>query len=310
MNILKPLLTFGLLLGLSACGQKNSKIADAEEEQITDIPAPVVWVAQDDDSELYLIGTVPYLQKSAEWETLAIRGATDEASQFFFEYDPSDNAVMASMMLTQELGFYTDGSRLTDRLDAEAQGLLKTVSETSQIPLGRLENLKPWLAAMLLGSSAAEQAELNVDNDMVKSMVNRAEINKKTVTFLETPESRVRDMAELPEDLQIRFLTRTATRYPGLGDKMLATAEAWQVGSLMTLKNDGVNLQSQLPSREYKAFVQARNEEWIDALDNFMQGEGVGVVVVGMPHLLMDEVNLQLMLIDRKYNVKRYYGVE
>lgn len=310
MKKMKSLLTLGLLLGLAACGQTKTETVEAEEEKITDIPAPVVWVAQDDDSELYLIGTVPYLQKSAEWETLAIRGATDDASQFFFEYDPSDNAVMASMMLTQELGFYTDGSRLSDRLDADANALLQTVSETSQIPFGRLQNLKPWLAAMLLGSSAAEQAELNVDNDMVKSMVNRAEINNKTVTFLETPESRVRDMAELPEDLQIRFLTRTATRYPGLGDKMVETADAWQVGSLMALKNDGVNLQSQLPSREYKAFIESRNKEWIDTLDNFMQGEGVGVVVVGMPHLLMEEVNLQLMLIDRKYNVKRYYGVE
>lgn len=312
MKHLISLLTLGLILGLSSCkkAEEVEEKTEAEVEAKDAVLGPVVWVAQDDDSKLFLIGTVPYLKDNAEWETLAITGAADEASTYFFEYDPSDNAAMAASMLTQELGFYLDGTTLADRLSEEDKVALANISEASKIPYGSIINFQPWLGAMVLGGSAAQNEELNGDDLFIKDMLRKARIERKTVSYLTTPESRVRALAALPEDIQIRFFNRTVFRYNALGEKMVATAEAWQNGQISELKSDSVNLHSQLPEREYEDYIKARNEEWIDQLDNFMQGTGDGVLFVSMPYLLTDEVNLQLMLIDRKYNVKRYYGVE
>ncbi len=315
MRKLRSILTAGLALtlslGLTACGNNaTEQPEDAEVEAKDKVLGPAVWVAQDDDSNLFLIGTVPYMQDNAEWETLAISSATNEANTFFFEYDPSDNAAMASTMLTQDLGFYSDGTTLADLLQPEDADKLRLVSEKTGIPFGRWINFKPWLAAMVLGADAAEQAGLNGDDLFIKDMTRQARIDRKTISYLTTPEARVRALADIPEDIQLRFLNRTVNRYDGLGAKMVATADNWQDGQLAPLLSDSVTLHTQMPSREYKEFLRARNKEWLEILDNFMQGQGDGVVFVSMPYLLSEEVNLQLMLIDRKYNVKRYYGAE
>ena len=46
---------------------------------------PPMWVIEDEDSTLYLFGTVHLLDPNTEWRTERVMGALDEATEVWFE---------------------------------------------------------------------------------------------------------------------------------------------------------------------------------------------------------------------------------
>jgi len=297
------------VLALSACQQQPAATNQEVENPAAAIKSPAVWVVSDADSRLYLIGTVPLVKQDAVWQTLAVRGAIDDSKAFLIETDPSNSSAVAAMEVTRELGFYTDGSRLTDLLDAVDTEKLARVSARANIPLGTLENIKPWLASSLLAIAAGENAGLSTENPIIENAIDTAKIKQSPVMFLSTADSQVRDLGELPADVQLSFLKRTLDDYDGLGTGMIKTAEEWQVGGLLHLKTESTNVLSQLPSSEYRTLIKKRNDAWIGTIDEFLKGSDNGVLIVGMAHLI-DSGNLQVMLIERGYTVRQYYGID
>ncbi len=296
----------GVSLLLTAC-QPPQQVEEAETGNTVQ-DSPAVWVAKDNDSKLFLLGSLPMVKSDARWDTPAISLAANQAKTVFIEVDTSDAAAMRSMMLTQELGFYQDGTKLSELLDDNGQKLLNLSLQRSEMAPGALDNFKPWFAAILLGVAAGEGAEL-VDDPMTAELVKDAELDGAKIEFLISPEQQVRGLADLTDQAQLKYLDRTLSDFSALGDRMVETAEAWQKGDVGKLKTDRVNVRTQMPSSAYQKLVKDRNGIYIGKLVNFMEGTGTGLAIVEMSHLV-DQGNLQAMLRDRGYKVERYYGVD
>jgi len=296
-------------IGMAACGP-SGPVEDAAEDGVeNEIPSPAVWVASDDDSKLYMIGTVPMLEQTTVWETLAIRGAMADAQTFIFERDPSEAGERDEMLLSGELGYYTDGTNLADRLSEADLAQLDAISEKIDLPAGSLNNFKPWLVSEMLVIAAGEKAKLTSENKMAQSFINSAKIQGNPIIILDAPDAFLRDLADLPEETQIQYLKRTMDDFDGLGERLEKNAQEWAVGGLHHLKTKAANLHSQLPSSVYRNMIKSRNERWVGKLDDFLKGSENGVMVVSMPNLI-DSGNLQVMLIEKGYTVLPYYGVE
>ena len=303
-KILSALL-IGTSIVLSGC--LNDTSFDPEKGKIKPDPTPAIWVASDSNSRLYLIGDMPLVGKNFPWETGPIRLAASQSDTLILESDPSEKASLRGVMLTRELGFYSDGTLLIDSLDDRGMKNLDLATTRLGMPAGSLNNLKPWLAAATLAVGAGETEGLTSQNPLVAKLTDEATIKGHNMIFLAEPEDRVRDLAELTPEVHLKYLDRTLSDFSGLGNAMVVAAENWQKGDVGALKTRNVNLYTQMPTSAYQALIRNRNEQYIGKLVGFLEGSGNGIAIVGMPHLI-DQGNLQVMLRDRGYKVERYNG--
>lgn len=303
-------LVMSAALALTGCLNEDASF-DPEKGKEKAAPSPAIWVASDSDSRLYLVGMVPFTTEQVEWETGPIRLAASQAKTLILEDDTTRKSRLEEDRLTQELGFYQDGTKLTDNLDDRGMKNLNLATKRLGMGDGLLNNLRPWLAAGTLTHGASDTSGLikASENTLVAKLSGEADVKGHNMIFLNSPEETVRDIADLPADVHLKYLDRTLSDFSGLGDALVKSAEAWQKGDIGALKTRSVNLYTQMPSSAYQTLIRTRNERYIEKLDGFMKGEGNGIAIIGMPHLI-DQGNLQVMLRDRGYKVEQYNGTQ
>ncbi|NNE57817.1 MAG: TraB/GumN family protein [Hellea sp.] len=302
MKKLQKILMVATAFMLAACAAED---AENSEEKLLQNDSPVVWIAEDDDSRLYMIGTVPLVPESSAWQTAEVMSALESAETFFFESDTRDSARAEALRLTAELGLYDGGDKLSSYLDDLQIKLLINAAADADVPRGTLENMKPWFAGEILSVAAAESAGLKVDIAPDTVIQEWAKLRVRKTEYLDDVDVRIRDMADLPQETQIEFLSNVMTNYGALGDSMKATALQWEKGKLSDLMRGQTNIYSQLPEADYEALLAKRNARWSKELTAFMEGSGSAIVVVGMPHLLGSD-SLQYMLRENGYPVRRH----
>jgi uncharacterized protein YbaP (TraB family) len=294
---------------LAACGEApvlsgaQSKVDDARARN----DAPAIWRAVDEDSTLYLFGTVHLLPRGVIWNKADQREAFGRAGTVFFEADNSGLEAVRAEKLTSELGLRRDGRRLTDDLDNYQAKLLEAVANNGDIPLASLDAMQPWLATEYLTLSAALSAGLSADMSPDEALKSRARGAGKAIIYLETPTDQIRSVADLSLDTQLAILTDTMEQFDAMPAMLDRVARHWAVGDVPTLEQALVEPLADAPPDYVEAVLGARNEAWAEQLDRFMQGSGVGFAAVGVSHLIGED-NLVQDLKDRGYVVTRYFA--
>ena len=116
---LSRLMVAGLLL-LSGCTQEQQAAARPPAAK-TAYVTPALWQVKDEDTTIYLFGTVHVLKPGTEWFRGGIRQAFDASDELVLEIvEPEDPQAMAATMAHTALAH--DGVKLSDRLNADMRG--------------------------------------------------------------------------------------------------------------------------------------------------------------------------------------------
>ncbi len=293
-------------LFLSSCGQNDDvrqRVADAKARN----DGPPIWVVEDYDSKLYLYGTVHLLPSDLDWQKNDMKDVFDESGTVFFELDTSGQAGIDIVVLTQSLGQYQGGRRLSDGFDSYQIKLLEAVSHNGKIPLGVLQTMKPWLAGEMITMAAAQDAGLTAELSADEALKNRAERLQKNVIYLDDAETQIRASADLPRYAQLNLLVETMEKYNSIGSDLVQIAEKWAEGNERELRDMmGTTMKDRSPEL-YEALIVKRNQNWTEQMTRFMEDSGTGFAAVGLSHLLGED-SVQNMLRDQGYNVSRYFA--
>ena len=141
----KPIL--GALAGLMLA--VSPAVAQSEAE------APAIWAMSDEDSTVYLLGTVHILHPDLDWRTPYLDTVLEEVEQVWFEADtlsPEANAQMTTLI--PQLGLNTTDTPMTQRLSDEANADLATFAgrlgaNPDQLRAA-LDPYQPWIATIQL----------------------------------------------------------------------------------------------------------------------------------------------------------------
>ncbi|MEL6686900.1 MAG: TraB/GumN family protein [Pseudomonadota bacterium] len=292
---------------LSAC--ERVPVTDGAVRKVEEARArndgPPMWRVQDEDSTLYLYGTVHLLPGRLDWQRDDMREAFAQAGTVFFEADHSGADGVQAQALATQRGLRRDGRRLTEILDSYQAKLLEAVANNGDIALEALDSMQPWLASEYLTLSAAESAGLSADISADEALKSRARQSGKNLIFFETATAQVNQMADLPQDTQLALLTDTMERFDLIGDTLSQIAQDWAVGDVDALERQLIDPLANAPEGYAETVLTQRNDAWAEELDEFLQGSGTGFVAIGISHLL-GENSLQDALEDRGYDVKRY----
>lgn len=245
---------------------------------------PAMWKASDEDSEIWLFGSIHVLGEDAEWETPALDAALEAAQLYFYE-TPTDEAAQAAMQpLIMQYGLNEPGKTLSSYLTDKENALLEEVAGELGLQVDQIQPLKPWLANLQIAMMAIQQAGYNPQSGVEMSLAPATPDEQER--FFETAEEQIRFFADLDMDVQTDALVASLKQLkedPEMFDRMVASWLEGDVDALAEIFNSDMKEQS---PEVYEALIVNRNKAWVEDIRKLMDGDENAVIIVGAGHLV------------------------
>jgi uncharacterized protein len=253
---------------------------------------PAMWVIKDDDSTLYLLGTMHALRPGIEWKTPKITQALEESTQLWLEI--ADVQQQGMLQLTLKYG-YTSERKLSQRLKKAQKERLARALEPYAFPMNLLEGMKPWYAAMTILQLPVFKAGYNPNHGVEPALTMQARIERDGVIGFETAQEQLEMLDKLPLADQMTLLDE-AIRHAEEGTEQLERmAKAWSDGDLGPIEADLEEMKEKAPAL-YRRLMIERNVRWSGKIAELLDDAGVQMIAVGAAHFAgPDSVHAHLL---------------
>lgn len=276
-----------LAFALTVCGAGAAAAQDI---------APALFVVRDQDSTMYLFGTIHALPEGTPWSNPDVLAALEEADEVWTETNFYDEELQVQYAADLAAAVAVPAETpLTSLLSPEKVTRLMMMGKYYGMTRAELDRFEPWAAALMmmgLGGDGAT-AEAGVD----QQVINAATTAGLRRNWLE--DSSIADMQALPHAVQIELLSWILDAPSGAPGELL-----WAQGEIETLfEADIAPMRAAYPNL-YGWIIVQRNAAWMEKLSAEMAGAGVDFVAVGAAHLAGPD-SLNAMFAARGYTVER-----
>lgn len=279
MTIRSRALMLACALSLTACA--SAPAAPTAQADLASAD-PALWVAKDEDTTIYLFGTVHILKPGTVWFDDEVGDAFRTSDRLVLEIVEPDQSDMAAKMA--QLAFNPAGPPLSERLDDKARARYVAAMEAAGLPWQGFERLKPWMAAVLLAVAPLSRLGYESDLGAEKVLTAAARGGGKTIGALETPEQQLGYFDSLPEDQQIAFLNATVDGMADVEQEFSGLVESWAAGQPDKLA-DKMNESLEATPLLAQTLLFHRNENWARQVKAMLDKPGTVFVAVGAGHL-------------------------
>ncbi len=295
-----------IFLGLAACEATPPQSAGDAAPQKTEIatipddPDPALWVVKDEDTTIYLFGTVHILKPGLTWFDEAVKEAFDASDELVVEMIEPDPAAM--MKIVNDMAIDKTGVSLRDKLSEEDRADYEAALTSLNLPVGAFDPLKPWFASVSLSLVPLMKSGYDTNSGVEDALTSQAKARNMKIIGLETPEQQLGFFDNLPEDVQIRFLNFNVDTIDEMADGMENMVAHWanaNITALAELMNAGLE-----EKILYETLLSNRNANWAVWVDERMDQPGTVFMAVGAGHLA-GETSLQAQLKKRGLKAKR-----
>ena len=275
-------------------------LAGSVAAQDTDDRRPPLFVMDDGDNRVYLLGSVHVLPDGALPMPAHVEDAYGEAEVLAFELDLDLAQAGASGMMAAAMDEVTIGEALT----AEQSDSLDTALAAVGLPAGALDALEPWFAGLMYGVMALQQSGLPMQEGGVDAyFFHRAKADGKPRRAFETMALQTAAFDDLRTETQVEYLLESIRSSPdSLATEFAALVEAWGSGDddrLAEMMNEGMS-----HPEVFEALLVTRNRAWVPQIESLLAGDETALVVVGAGHLV-GEGSVVEMLRQAGYTVER-----
>ncbi len=286
-------------LATSACASAS----DARPEVVATAPAatgPALWQLSDEDTTIYLFGTVHVLPANIDWYDDRIVRAFDASDSLVTEVDTRDEVAMATTIAQNAI--LEGGQTLRSLMNEQDRGEYEAVVTSLGLPPEALDQFEPWFAALNLGVLPLLQAGYDPSTGVEAALETRAGSKKRGA--LETVEQQIDLFDGMEMQYQLEYLDSTVE---GAGQTVVMVNEMvaeWLEGDAVRLAEimNGEISDSYL----YNRLLIDRNTNWVGWIEQRLEQPGTVFVAVGAGHLA-GEGSVQDQLEDRGYVVTRIY---
>jgi len=264
---------------------------------------PAMWVVKDADSTVYLLGTIHVMKPGVQWRSEKLDAALKSSDEFWMEADIEADPAIAQ---TYAMNFGTDSRQSLASTMGEANyAKLLDVAKRFDVPTDHLQQMRPWLATMLLTRaqvvSIGYDPELGVDRTLEKEAMAAG----KPVKPFETASEQLGYLADMPDKIAAEMLIQTLDEVDGGTEIVEELQAAWLSGDVKHLQRIGPDKMRQEAPELFDAILLQRNTNWVKQIDAMMKGSGTQFIAVGAAHLVgKDSVPEQLGKLG--YKIQRY----
>lgn len=264
---------------------------------------PALWAVSDEDTTIYLFGTIHLLPDNYNWRTPAIDSAIANSGSLYVEtiVDPKNPQPLIAAMRT--LGYSNGLPPIADRVEPAKRPALEAAIAKSGIPRPIFDRMETWAAAFTLLGVQYKEIGLAGENGPEQSLRDTFGAAGKPVGQLETNAEQLGFFDVLPESAQ-RSLLEGAIEPPKTAtidfSQML---RGWASGDVDAIaKTFNHDLADSPALRE--TLLDRRNANWSRWIEQRMAQPGVVFLAVGAGHLAGSD-SVQSKLERDGYRVRR-----
>ncbi len=280
--------------------------AEASRPAATATPRPAIWLLSDEDTQIYLFGTIHILPPDLRWRSAELDRVVAAADELVLEIaqDPTgeERGGLAALM---SLG---KSVPITQRVSPDRRAGLEAMMAASGLPIESFDSMQTWAVAIALSAMAVAE-EYAGDSGVAPEALTGVEealradfaARNKRVSGVETTEQQLRIFARMPLHVQRAMLESMVEAYvAGDNGVMDPDEDGWVRGDVerIAAEIDG------MPPELFTALLVRRNSAWTDYLIARLDAPGTVLFAVGAGHLA-GGASVQTMLGARGYRVTR-----
>jgi uncharacterized protein YbaP (TraB family) len=265
-------------------------------------PKPALWKLADEDTTIYLFGTIHILPKNLAWRTPLLEKAIVDSDELVLETaDAIDLTKTARVMMS--LAISPGLPPLAERVSPEKRAGLEALIKSAGVPAKMLDGMETWAAAMMLTAMSFRTMGYNAEDGVERGLATLYGAEKKPVLGLETIEQQFEFFDTLPEESQRTFLEGAIEDPAASRATFTAMLHAWTSGDTDAIARtfDG---EASLTPELREVLMKRRNAAWADWLARRLDKPGTVMVAVGAGHLAGQD-SVQEMLAARGLKAER-----
>lgn len=265
-------------------------------------PKPALWKVADEDTTIYLFGTIHILPKDLQWRTPKLAEAIAESDELVLETEMgTDLAATAKVM--REMGLSDGLPPLIERVPEEKKPALASLIKSTGVPAKALDRMETWAAALMLTAASFRNMGFAAEAGVEKSIEVDYKGQSKRISGLETVEQQFGFFDSLSEEAQRAFLVGTIEDPAGARAQFQAMLKAWASGDTDAIAAT-FDAETAFSPELRAVLMQRRNVAWADWIANRLDTPGTVMVAVGAGHLAGRD-SVQAMLAQRGLKAQR-----
>lgn len=242
---------------------------------------PALWKVADEDTTIYLFGTVHVLPQGIDWYDATIETALTGSDMIVTEI-PMDPAAEAELQqLTMAKGMLPPGTTLRSLLTPEQTETYSAALGKIGVPAEAFDPLKPWLVGLTMSLVPLMQQGYDPSSGVEKVLLSK--VPGKETGALETAEFQLGIFDGMTQEAQVAFMMEAAEGIdeakPTL-DRMVAEWAAGDAEGLAEVMNEGMT-----DPAVAEALLYTRNANWAEWIDARLDQPGSVFIAVGAGHL-------------------------
>lgn len=285
------------LAGLTALSMAGCATAPAASGQ-----GPALWQVADEDTTIYLFGTIHLLPEGQQWRTPVLEKAIAASDELVIETILGDDPAAQAQRMAR-LGVSPGLPPLLERVPEDKRDALRKMVEGHKVPIKALDRMETWAAALMLASLSYRQMGLDPSLGVERGLEANYKAKARPISGLETVEEQLGYFDKLSEESQRMFLMSVLEDPAEAKAQFEAMLQTWAKGDVAGIaKTFDTELKQSPELRE--VLLKRRNANWAEWIDKRLDQPGSVMVAVGAGHLAGPE-SVQAMLAERGIKAKR-----
>ncbi|MBV1889189.1 MAG: TraB/GumN family protein [Proteobacteria bacterium] len=253
--------------------------------------SPALWKLSDEDSDVWLFGTIHVLNPEISWHSENVNAAFNEADILILEADVAGTASAEMQQMVMKFARNPAGVTLSSLLSKEGntrfiQALISigVPEKQAYVVKQQMEPLRPWLVGAQLANMQIQSRGADASSGVETILIEAAKDAKKPLQYFETIEQQIRVFADLSQEKETQMLEESLIQLLEQPDMLDTLVKDWLVGNAEEV---GAMLQSAIDDPElYEALLTSRNQNWAHQIKTIMDGSGRYFIAVGTGHLV------------------------
>ncbi len=283
------------VIALAACGT-----APAAEPKTA---SPAMWKVADEDTTIYLFGTIHLLPKGTKWRSAAFDNAAAGSDTLIVETVIDEKNPAATIGEVFKLAISPGLPPLLDRVPADKKAALATMVAKSGIPAQAFDKMETWAAAFMLLGVQFQGLGLDSGSGVESTLKKQFEEGGKPIGQLETNAEQLGFFDRLSEEAQRKFLVSVLDDTAAMKEQFSGMLDAWARGDVKAI-GDSFNRDLAEAAELKDALLLKRNANWATWVKGRLDQPGTVLVAVGAGHLA-GEQSVQAMLEKQGVQVTR-----
>lgn len=241
---------------------------------------PAMWLVEDADTHIYLLGTMHALPAGTDWDGGKVADAIGAADELMLELSPRELAAAGEVF--QELAPRSAPLAMSARLPAKALAGYRAIEAGDDLGGDALDD---WAVLVMMGQRVAQRADLSPSDGVEAGLTAAFEKAGKPIGGLESAKAQLMLFETLDPATQRVLLVRAAENSARAESDVLAMTSAWSRGdtdALARVVNEDVN---EVPAAR-KAILTDRNRRWSGWIERRLDQPGTVLMAVGAGHLV------------------------